>query len=69
MMDRYEFKAARKVLGFSQRSLAEAWNMGANGGRSIRRWESDERPLNPIAAYAIQMMLDKHSAIGLGKAA
>lgn len=59
MMDRHEFKAGRKKLGFSQRSLAETWNMGANGGRSIRRWESDERPLNPIAAYAMEMMLDR----------
>ncbi len=60
MLDRFEFRDARKKLGFSQRSLAEEWGMGANGGRSIRRWEGDERPLNPIAAYAMEMMLEQH---------
>ena len=30
--------------------------MAQNGGRSIRRWECGQRPVSPIAAYAIQIM-------------
>ena len=52
-----QFKASRKTLGYSQQALADEWGMGANGGRTIRRWEQGERPVNPIAAYAIGMML------------
>jgi transcriptional regulator with XRE-family HTH domain len=51
------FKSIRKMLGYSQQALADEWDMGANGGRTIRRWESEDRPLNPIAAYAIGLML------------
>jgi transcriptional regulator with XRE-family HTH domain len=47
------FKAIREMLGYSQQALADEWGMGKNGGRTIRRWESGERPLSPIAAYAI----------------
>ena len=53
-----EFKAARQQLALSQNDLAEIWGMGANGGRTIRKWENAERPLNPIAAYCIRLMLD-----------
>ncbi len=52
-----EFRAARRALCYSQQALADEWGMGDNGGRTIRRWESGERSLNPIAAYAIAMML------------
>jgi len=53
-----QFKSARRALGYSQQSLADEWGMGQNGDRTIRRWESGERPLNPVAAYAIQLMYD-----------
>jgi len=53
-----QFKDARRALCYSQQALADEWGMGDNGGRTIRRWESGERPLNPVAAYAIQLMLD-----------
>lgn len=52
-----QFKAARRALCYSQRALADEWGMGKNGGRTIRRWEQGERPINPIAAYAITLML------------
>lgn len=52
-----EFKRARETLCLSQNDLAEVWGMGDNGGRTIRRWECGERPLNPIAAYCLQLML------------
>ena len=54
-----EFKQARMALGYSQQALADEWDMGANGSRTIRRWEQNERPLNPVAAYAIQLMVDE----------
>ena len=54
-----QFKAAREALCLSQNDLAEVWGMGANGGRTIRRWECGERPLSPIAAYCIQLMLER----------
>ena len=53
-----QFKAARLSLQHSQRGLAEEWGMGKNGGRSIRSWEAGDVPVNPIAAYCIQMMLE-----------
>lgn len=58
-MTREQFKQARQSLGLSQQQLSDEWGMGDNGGRTIRRWESGERPLNPVAAYCIQMMLDR----------
>jgi len=54
-----EFKAARYALGFSAKGLALEWSMGENGGRTIRRWESGDTPLNPVAAYCIRMMIAK----------
>ena len=53
-----QFKDARNRLGYSQADLAHEWDMGEHGGRTIRRWESGERPMNPVAAYALQMMID-----------
>lgn len=51
-----EFKDARAALGLSAAALADLWNMGANGGRTIRRWEAGTVPVNPIAAYCIKLM-------------
>ena len=53
------FKDARKSLYYSQQALADEWNMGAHGARTIRRWEQGERPLNPVAAYALGLMLER----------
>lgn len=53
-----QFKEARKTLCYSQQALADEWGMGANGGRTIRRWEQGDRPLNPVAAYAIRLMVE-----------
>ena len=53
-----QFKDARKTLCYSQQALADEWGMGGNGGRTIRRWECGERPLSPVAAYAIRLMVE-----------
>ena len=55
-MTKEQFKDARRSLMFSQQALADEWGMGANGGRTIRRWESGERPISPIAIYALKGM-------------
>lgn len=57
-MTRHEFRAIRESLCLSQSDLAEVWGMGRNGDRTIRKWESGERPLNPVAAYCIKLMAD-----------
>lgn len=57
-MTKEEFKDARKALCYSQQALADEWRMGINGARTIRRWELGERPVNPIAAYAITLMVE-----------
>lgn len=57
-MTQDDFKNKRLLLGYSQQALADEWGMGDNGGRTIRRWESGDRPINSIAAYAIDTMLE-----------
>ena len=58
-----EFKDARHALGYSAAGLAKEWSMGANGGRTIRRWEAGGGiPVNPIAAYCISLMLKAHQS-------
>ena len=52
-----QFKQARLALGYSQQALADEFDMGINGGRTIRRWESGQRPVNPIVAYTVRLML------------
>lgn len=56
-MTSQDFKASRAALNLTQRELAAEWGMGANGERTVRRWESGERPVNPIAAYCIALMV------------
>lgn len=52
-----QFRDARLAMGYSQQALADEFDMGPNGGRTIRRWERGERPLNAIVAYAVRLML------------
>jgi len=52
-----EFKQARMALGYTQQALADEFDMGINGGRTIRRWESGQCPVNPIAAYTVRLMM------------
>jgi DNA-binding transcriptional regulator YiaG len=55
-----QFKEARNTLGLSAAGLASLWGMGINGGRTIRRWEAGDVPVNPIAAHCIVLMLDSN---------
>jgi len=55
-----QFKEARHKLGLSCAKLAALWGMGAHGGRTIRRWEDGERPMNPVAVFALGLMLERN---------
>ena len=59
-----EFKARRMALGLSQRELSRLWGMGANGDRTIRRWEDGSNPIGGITAFALCAM-EKLKAAGL----
>jgi DNA-binding transcriptional regulator YiaG len=52
-----ELRKARKRLGLSQAGLAEALRMGANGGRTVRRWELGEIPVTGPASKAVELMI------------
>lgn len=54
-----EIKKARKRLGLTQQGLADALRMGANGGRTVRRWEGGEMPITGPAAVAVQLLLER----------
>ena len=56
------------ALGYSQQTLANEFDMGINGGRTIRRWESGQCPVNPIAAYTVRLMLKGLAVELLGEA-
>jgi DNA-binding transcriptional regulator YiaG len=51
-----QFKQSREALGYTQQGLADVFGMGANGGRTIRRWESGQCQINPIVAYTVRVM-------------
>lgn len=54
-----EFRAARDRLGLSARAMAEALRMGENGGRTIRRYESGERPISGPLSLAVKYLLER----------
>ena len=54
-----EFRAHREALGLSQAGLAELWGItGVHPARRISRWETGVTPIDPIAAYAIRLMVE-----------
>lgn len=55
--DGRDLKQARQELGLSVFCLADSLRMGANGERTIRRWERDELSIPGPAAIAIEAML------------
>ncbi len=50
-------KEARQTLGLSQSGLARALRLGADGGRTVRRWESGEVPVSGPVQLAIEFLL------------
>lgn len=54
-----DLKKYRKMLGLSSRGLAERLRLGKDGGRTVRRWESDEGKLGvpgPVQTAMTYMM-------------
>jgi len=60
-MDALKVKAARKILGLTQRQLEEALNMKGTSGRTIRAWEdpNDERNITGPCEKLLRIFL-KH---------
>jgi len=52
-----QFRNARLSLGLTQIQLAAEWGMTDNGERTIRRWESGDRAVSKVTAYAIRLMV------------
>lgn len=52
-----EVKSARQLLGLSQAGLAERLRLGANGERTIRRWEAGDVPVTGPASLAIELLV------------
>lgn len=53
-------KEIRSRLGLSQRALAEELRLGANGARTVRRWEAGSAPISGPASKALELMEDRH---------
>ena len=57
-----ELRAARDRLGLTQAELARRLQLGAGGGRTVRRWELGERAIPGPVSVAIGYMLRAHRA-------
>lgn len=53
----HDIRNARAALGLSAAGLANALRLGANGGRTVRRWESGEIAFSGPVAVALEAML------------
>lgn len=51
-----DLRAARLRLGLSAAKLARALRLGANGDRTVRRWEAGGNPIPGPAQVAVEMM-------------
>jgi len=58
-LDPDRIREIRTALGLSQRGLAEALRLGANGARTVRRWESGSIPISGPAQVAMELMKEK----------
>ncbi len=56
IMSGAEFCRIRRQLKFSQDALADHWQMGRWGGKTVRRWESEESAIPGPVAFAIRAM-------------
>lgn len=59
-----ELRSARAKLGLSAAKLAKALRLGADGGRTVRRWESGENAVPGPAQVAVEMMLERTTPAG-----
>lgn len=52
-----DLKEARRKLGLSTAALARALRLGAQGARTVRRWEAGDSSIPGPAQVAIEFML------------
>lgn len=53
-----DFRNARKALGHTRHSMAEALRMGKWGWQTIGKWERGETPIPGPVTLAVQHLLD-----------
>ena len=55
-----DLRTARKALGLTQSGLAKALRLSeTNGGRSVRKWESEGCTVPGPVQIAVEMMLER----------
>ncbi len=54
-----DIRQARQRLKLSAAGLAAALRLGANGGRTVRRWEAGQIAFSGPVAVAVESMLAK----------
>lgn len=54
-----ELREARRKLGLSAAGLARLLRLGANGGRTVRRWEAGDSQIPGPAQVAIELLLGR----------
>lgn len=59
-----DLRTARKALGMTQHTLAEALRMGRNGWQSVSEWENGKRPIPGPVAIAVNCLLHHRQARG-----
>ena len=52
-----QVRQVRAALGMSTRQLAVMLRMGAQSGRTIRRWEAGDTPISGPASVALEALL------------
>lgn len=50
-------RQARARLGLSASGLADALRLGADGGRTVRRWEAGDRAISGPVQVAIELLM------------
>ena len=60
-----QVRQARAALGLSTRQLAIVLRMGAQSGRTIRRWEAGDTPISGPASVALEALLTGFKPGGL----
>jgi DNA-binding transcriptional regulator YiaG len=53
-----ELKAGRHELGLSAAQLGKALRLGADGGRTVRRWEAGDRAIPGPVEIVVELMLE-----------
>jgi len=56
-----EFKEARQALGLTQAEMGKALRLSGDGGRSVRKWENNEREISEPVSLAVTYLLQLQS--------